>query len=93
MTKLSEAQEQLAALSMDLKRVALASYNHSERVADRFIQESLVKKNEIDPALQRPHVRRLLADLEAMLSQKNTLKLAEDALLYSTLFQNAALSI
>ncbi len=81
----------LAALSMDLKRVALASYNHSPKVADRFIAESLAKKNKIDIAGQRPHVRDILTRLESVLSEKNTERLAEDALLYSTLLQNAAL--
>ncbi len=87
-----QANVPLAALSMDLKRVALASHSHSQKVADRFIQESLAKKNKLDPATQRPHVRRLLTTLDAMLSQKDTAKLAEDALLYSTLLQNAAMS-
>lgn len=88
-----QANLQLAALSMDLKRVALASYNHSFRVADRFIQESLAKKHAIDAGLHPPHIRRLLANLDAVLSQQDSAKLAEDALLYSTLFQNAALKI
>ncbi len=86
-----QANLPLAALSMDLKRVALASHNHSQKVADRFIQESLAKKNNIDPAAQLPHVRRLLTTLDSVLAQKDTAKLAEDALLYSTLFQNAAI--
>jgi hypothetical protein len=81
----------LAALSMDLKRVALATYNHSPKVADRFIQESLVKKNRIDITTQRSHVRHLLQNLDSVLLQKDSEKLAEDALLYSTLLQNAAL--
>ena len=86
-----QANAPLAALSMDLKRVALASYNHSFKVADRFIQESLAKKNKIDATAQRSHVRRLLTSLDSVLSQKDTAKRAEDALLYSTLLQNAAL--
>lgn len=86
-----QANLPLAALSMDLKRVALASYNHSFKVADRFIQESLAKKNRIDAAQERPHIKRLLTSLDAVLSQKDSGKLAEDALLYSTLLQNAAL--
>jgi len=81
----------LMALSLDLKRVALASYKHSFKVADTFIQESLAKKNKIDASQERPHVKRLLTRLDDMLSQKDTAKLAEDALLYSTLLQNAAL--
>jgi len=78
---------------MDLKRVALASYNHSSKLADRFIQESLAKKNSIDMTRERLHVRRLLTSLDDILSQKDTAKLAEDALLYSTLLQNAALKL
>jgi hypothetical protein len=86
-----QANMQLAALSMDLKRVALAVHNRSQHVADRFIRESLAKKNTIDAVAQRPHVRTILTTLDAVLSQKDASKLAEDALLYSTLLQNAAL--
>jgi hypothetical protein len=86
-----QANLPLAALSMDLKRVALASYHRSHAVADRFIQESLAKKNKIDVNQERPNVQRLLASLDDVLSQRNSEKLAEDALLYSTLLQNAAL--
>ena len=81
----------LAELSMDLKRVALASYNHSDKVAGRFIIESLHKKKNIDITVLRPHIRRLLTNLDEVLSQRDPVKLAEDALLYSTLLQNAAL--
>ena len=77
---------------MDLKRVALASYNHSEKVAGRFIAESLAKKNKIGVNYERPNVQRLLTSLDDVLSQKDSGKLAEDALLYSTLLQNAALN-
>jgi len=76
---------------MDLKRVALASYNHSDKMAGRFIAESLHKKKNIDLTVLRPHIRRLLTNLDEVLSQKDPVKLAEDALLYSTLLQNAAL--
>lgn len=86
-----QANLPLAALSMDLKRVALASYKHSFKVADMFIQESLAKKNKIDVTREQPHVKHLLSSLDAVLSQKDKAKLAEDALLYSTLLQNAAL--
>ena len=86
-----DANISLGALSMDLKRVALASYNHSDKVAGRFITESLEKKKNIDMTILRPHIQRLLTNLDAVLSQKDTSKLAEDALLYSTLLQNAAL--
>jgi hypothetical protein len=86
-----QADVSLAALSMDLKRVALALYAHSDKVADRFIHESLEKKNRIDVTALRPHVRRLLTNLDTVLAQKDKEKLAEDALLYSTLLQNAAL--
>ena len=88
-----QANLPLAALSMDLKRVALASYNHSFKVADQFIQESLAKKSKIAVTVQRSHVRRLLTSLDAVLSQKDSANLAEDALLYSTLLQNAALKL
>ena len=47
----------LAELSMDLKRVALASYSRSFKVAELFIAESLAKKNKIDMTVQRSNIQ------------------------------------
>jgi hypothetical protein len=91
MKKMTKANMQLAALSMDLKRVAMAAHNRSQHVADRFIAESIAEKNRIDITNQKPHIRAILTNLVNILSQKDTGNLSEDALLYSILLQNAAL--
>ena len=87
---MSSIQILLASLAMDLKRVAMASYRNSENVAARFIQESLRRKKELDTVSTRPHIQFLLSRLDDTLAQKDRKKRAEDALMYSTLFQNAA---
>lgn len=88
---MSSVQILLASLAMDLKRVAMASYRNSEHVATRFIKESLMRKYELDKVATRPHIKLLLSRLDHTLAQKDSKKRAEDALMYSTLFQNAAI--
>jgi hypothetical protein len=87
---MSSLQILLASLAMDLKRVAMASYRNSEHVTARFIQESLMRKKELETIATRPHIQLLLSRLDNTLAQKDSKKRAEDALMYSTLFQNAA---
>ncbi len=82
----------LSSLSMDLKRVALASQRNSLQVADRFLQEALKRKNEIDTEKIKPYIRNLLIKIEKSLQSEDRKQQAEDALMYSILFQNAALA-
>lgn len=79
----------LGALAMDLKRVALGYFRDSSTMGDRFFIEALKRKNEIDSDTLKPYVRRLLRTMENIKKESND-RAAEDALLYSTLFQNAA---
>jgi hypothetical protein len=79
----------LGALAMDLKRVALGYFRGSSAMADRFFIEALKRRNEIDSDTVKPYVRRLLRTMENIKKEKND-RIAEDALLYSTLFQNAS---
>ena len=81
----------IESLALDLKRVALGYYNGSERTAKRFSEEALKRKDEISIVNLKPYFRRKIQSLPAMLSQKDKKKLAEDALMYSTLVQNYAL--
>lgn len=83
----------LASLAMDLKRVALAYHRSSEKVAERFFQEALKRKNEVDISKTKPYIAILLKNFEKIKLEKNWEKKAEDALMYSTLFQNAALAL
>lgn len=82
----------LASIAMDLKRVALGYHNGSLNTAKRFFEEALKRRDEIDQSLAEPYVKKLLVQLENIVTSNDSGKIAEDALMYSTLFQNAALS-
>lgn len=78
---------------MDLKRVALGYYNGSHNTAERFVQEALKRKEEIKIEEVKPYMQDVIKKLPLILSQTDKQKLAEDALMYSTLFQNYALKL
>lgn len=82
----------LGALAMDLKRVALGYYRGSNATAHRFFQEAIKRREEIDKKSIKPYLRRILDNLDKISSPKNTKDAAEDALMYSTLLQNAAIT-
>ena len=77
------------ALAMDLKRVALGYHRGSTFMAERFFQEALKRKSEIDSKNLKPYLAKLLNDMDK-LNKKEQKRAAEDALLYSTIFQNAS---
>ena len=78
---------------MDLQRAALGYHGGSNQMGKRFLDEALKRKNEVDMSTVKPYVRVLLNKMEGIKLQKETDKIAEDALLYSILFQNAAVKI
>lgn len=82
----------LAALAMDLKRVAIGYYRGSETTAERFLEEALKRSEEVDITQVKPGVVRVLGEIKKLKKQEDKSKAAEDALLYSTIIQNAALS-
>jgi len=88
---MTETKIIISSLSMDLKRVALGYYNGSEKTAQRFSEEALRRKEEVSNVEVKPYLRKFLNLLPDMLSQEDKQELAEDALMYSTLFQNYAL--
>ncbi|MBI3984439.1 MAG: hypothetical protein HY344_00645 [Candidatus Levybacteria bacterium] len=79
----------LGALSMDLKRVALGYHRGSNLMAERFFEEALKRRDEIDLTDLKPYLLKCLKKIENIKNQQND-KAADDALLYSTIFQNAA---
>ncbi len=81
----------LESLAMDLKRVALGYYRGSENMAARFAEEAKRRKKELQDVNLKPYLRNLLSRMDDVLKQNDHKKLAEDALMFSTLFQNAAL--
>lgn len=78
-------------LAMDLKRVAMGFHRGSNTMAERFLQEALNRRDDIDTTTIKPYLKKLLVKIDALSSEIDTQKKAEDALMYSTLFQNAAL--
>ncbi len=81
----------LSSLAMDLLRVALGYHRGSKKMGERFWQEALKRKDEIDLTNLKPYLRILLTQFPSIKDQDNDMEIAEDALMYSTLFQNAAM--
>lgn len=84
------ANQILGALALDLRRVAQGYYRGSETMAVRFAQEARARKKELQNTNLKPYLKKLLLNLEDMLEERDHKKLAEDALMHSVLFQNAA---
>ena len=84
-------RELIGALAMDLKRVALGYHRGSTKMAQRFLEEALKRQKELQVRKNSPYLNRLLISLGKLNRQRNKKKLAEDALMYSTLFQNYAI--
>ena len=77
---------------MDLKRVALAYYNKSDRTAAIFSKEVLKRLNEIDKQNIKQYLINLINKLPNDLNQADKSSVSEDALMYSTIFNNYALN-
>jgi len=71
----------LESLASDLKRVALGLHRRSNIMAQRFLDEALKRKNEINMKKVSPYIKNLIDRLNKDID-------AEDALMYSTLIQN-----
>jgi hypothetical protein len=79
----------LGALAMDLKRAALGYFRGSIVMAERFSQEALKRKNELDYKTLKSYLIVFLSKIELIKNEKPD-KAADDALFYSTIFQNAS---
>jgi hypothetical protein len=82
----------ISSLAMDLKRIALAYHSGSNETAERFIIEASKRKNEIEKNLVKPYLLIHINSLDSMFKKEDKLHLAEDALMYSQIFQNYALA-
>lgn len=81
----------LSSISMDLERVAMGYQRGSTAMANKFLEEALTRRSEIDKNQVNPYIKKLMDALDGIAQEKDTQKKAEDALMYSILFQNAAL--
>lgn len=80
----------IESLAMDLKRVALGYHRGSYTVANRFKEEALKREEELENQDIDGYLKRLIASSRKVLNRDDE-KVAEDALMYSILFQNFAL--
>jgi len=71
----------LESMASDLKRVALGLHRGSNKMAERFLEESLKRKEELDMNEVAPYLKKFISKLDKKIE-------AEDALMYSTLIQN-----
>jgi len=71
----------LESMAMDLKRVALGYHNNSTKMAERFHEEAMLRKNEVNIKDVKPYLRSVLKRTEKI----NT---SDEALMLSTLIQN-----
>ncbi len=78
------------ALAMDLKRIALGLYRGSYATANRFKEEALIRSSELEKLQNSAYIEKLISGMKVSLTG-NDQEAAEDALMYSTLFQNFAL--
>jgi len=81
----------LSSMAMDIKRVALGYYRGSYKMADKFLQEALKRKNELDQKTIKPYLLNIFNKIENSLSEKNDLEKADRFLMYGTLVQNYVL--
>lgn len=88
---MSTTQIALSSLAMDLKRVALGYHRGSNVMAERFLEEALKRRDEINSLTVKPYIEKLLLKLGQIRLENDIERKAEDALLYSILFQNAAI--
>lgn len=77
----------LESLTMDLKRVAIGYHRNSLIMANRFYEEALKRKNELDMSSLRPYIIRFINRIDVLTNQEND-AVADEALLISTLLQN-----
>ena len=72
---------------MDLKRVSLGLQRGSLAMANRFKEEALKREEELENQELNNYLQKLVKNCKKMLLS-NEERVVEDALMYSTLFQN-----
>ena len=76
----------LQSLALDLKRVAIGYHSGSHKMADRFLQEVLKRKTQLDFTSLSETIQRLTDKLDLLAKEQNLQKRADHALTYSTIF-------
>ena len=78
----------LESLALDLKRISLGYHRGSIKMADRFYEEALKRRDETDMSQLKPYMQKVLKNIQKLLDDKS--RTAEDAQMLSTLVQNYA---
>lgn len=81
----------LLSLSNDLKRIVTSIQRGSNESSLRFTKEARRWLKESQAVAQDKYLISLLKKISVTLNEKNSLKKAEDCLMYSVLVQNQAL--
>ncbi len=76
-------------LSMDLLRVALGLHRGSHSMAERFREEAIKREQELEDEKLQGYLKKLVDSSKRVLADRSE-RTAEDALMYSVLFQNFA---
>lgn len=82
----------IESLAMDLKRVALGLHRGSFKMAQRFKEEALKREKELEQQKINSYLQILLKNSKKIFLSNNE-RVAEDALMFSILFQNFAQKI
>jgi hypothetical protein len=85
--QVSQQKVIIESLAMDLKRIALGLHRGSFTVADRFKIEAIKRISELEKQSTSLYLNKLLKK-NIISFQKDNQTISEDALMFSTLFQN-----
>ncbi len=75
----------LESMALDLKRVALGAHSKSTKMAERFLQEVFKRSEQLDYQGMPKSLSKLLIHMHNALDATNSKRLADNALMYSTL--------
>jgi len=82
----------LSSLAMDLKRVAIGLDRGSLKMAERFYEEAMKRKQELDLSNLKQYIKNVIFEVERLFKEKDNDKKAEGFLMYSTILQNFVVS-
>ena len=75
----------LESMALDLKRVAIGAHRKSTKMSERFLQEVIKRNEQLDYQSLPISLKKLLLHMNKSFENKNSLQLADNALMYSTL--------
>jgi hypothetical protein len=80
----------IGALAEDVYRVAVGLHSGAAKMADMFMKQALLQKEQIDSDTVKPYIEKTLKSLPIVFEKKNIEEKAEDALMLSAILRNYA---